>query len=280
MPTASNKPGTGSVSGGISLILQERTINYTAMEYKDRTYREHFRDDRWTSFIVKRKESDLWIGVDKASFRPEMPDFCDRTVAALREEMDTYLAKDPNYHSSLVPYKARPDAPDIFKRMSDVSQKPHIGPMSAVAGAVAYHIVQELKQQFSVKEVIVENGGDIYADILEDMDVSVFAGASPLSEKVGLHICASQAPLGICTSSGTVGPSLSFGKADAVMIICRDVLLADSYATAFANFIRKPEDIQPVLEKIEKIEEIIAAILIKDDKMGVIGKFELKFFNT
>ena len=76
-----------------------------------------------------------------------------------------------------------------------------------------------------------------------------------------------------------MGPSLSFGKADAVMIICQDVLLADSYATAFANFVRKAEDINPVLERIGKIKEIIAALLIKDDKMGVIGKFELKFFN-
>ena len=151
--------------------------------------------------------------------------------------------------------------------------------MSAVAGAVALYIANALKRHFGVKEVIIENGGDIYADILEDIDVSVFAGASPLSEKVGLHINASQAPLGICTSSGTVGPSLSFGKADAVMIICKDVLLADSYATAFANFVRKAEDINPVLEKIGKIEDIISAVLIKDDKMGAVGKFELKFFN-
>ena len=63
------------------------------------------------------------------------------------------------------------------------------------------------------------------------------------------------------------------------MIICKDVLLADSYATAFANFVRKAEDINPVLEKIGKIEDIISAVLIKDDKMGAVGKFELKFFN-
>ncbi|MDE5638649.1 MAG: UPF0280 family protein, partial [Odoribacter sp.] len=119
----------------------------------------------------------------------------------------------------------------------------------------------------------------IYADIQEDMDVSVFAGASPLSEKVGLHIDATEAPLGICTSSGTVGPSLSFGKADAVMIICKDAMLADSYATRFANLIQKAKDIPPVLEEIRTTQEILSALIIQGDKMGVIGKFEMKLFN-
>ena len=80
--------------------------------------------------------------------------------------------------------------------------------MSAVAGAVALKVGENLKKRFGIKEVIVENGGDIYADLCQDMDISVFAGSSPLSEKVGLHIEAAYAPLGICTSSGTVGPSL------------------------------------------------------------------------
>lgn len=249
------------------------------MEYKNRTYREHFREGRWTSFVVKCKESDLWIGVDKTSYRPEMPEYSNTLIVELRDTMEKYLQKDPCYLTSLVPYDAKPDAPAIFTQMSEISRRTNIGPMSAVAGAVALYIANALKRHFGVKEVIIENGGDIYADILEDIDVSVFAGASPLSEKVGLHINASQAPLGICTSSSTVGPSLSFGKADAVMIICKDVLLADSYATAFANFVRKAEDINPVLEKIGKIEDIISAVLIKDDKMGAVGKFELKFFN-
>lgn len=249
------------------------------MEYKDRTYREHVREGRWTSFTTKYKKTDVWIGVDKESYKPEIPEFCNTFIRNLHASMDAYLCKDPNYLTSLIPYDAKPEAPDILKKMSCISRRTGIGPMSAIAGAVALYIVEALKTEFHIKEAIVENGGDIYADIQEDMDVSVFAGTSPLSEKVGLHINAQQAPLGICTSSGTVGPSLSFGKADAVVIICKDVLLADSYATKFANFIRKPEDINPVLEKIGKLEDILAAMVIKDDSMGVIGKFEMKLFN-
>ena len=134
------------------------------------------------------------------------------------------------------------------------------------------------RKRFGVKEVIVENGGDIYAALCQDIDISVFAGPSPLSEKVGLHIEAAFAPLGICTSSGTVGPSLSFGKADAVMIICQDTSLADTYATAFANTIQTADDIQSCIEKIKEKQEILAAMVIKDDKMGICGNFELKLF--
>ena len=114
--------------------------------------------------------------------------------------------------------------------------------------------------------------------MIEDIDISVFAGHSPLSEKVGLHLEAAYAPLGVCTSSGTVGPSLSFGKADAVMIVCRDTLLADTYATAFANTVQTTDDINPCLDKIKATEDILAAIVIKDDKLGICGKFDLKIF--
>lgn len=248
------------------------------MEYIHRTYREHFRRDRWEHFVVKHKETDLWIGIDRKSFRNEMPAYAVQFIQKIRAEMDAYLEKDPAYATALIPYPASPDAPFIFRAMSVAADKSGIGPMSAVAGAVARKVGEALKAEFGTEEVIVENGGDIYADITEDMDISVFAGTSPLSEKVGLHIEAAFAPLGICTSSGTVGPSLSFGKADAVMIICRDVLLADTYATAFANLIQTEEDINPCLEKIGITEEIVAAMVIKDGKLGVCGNFSLKIF--
>jgi ApbE superfamily uncharacterized protein (UPF0280 family) len=109
--------------------------------------------------------------------------------------------------------------------------------------------------------------------------VSVFAGHSPLSEKIGLRIEAKKSPLGICTSSGTVGHSLSFGKADAVMIVCRNALLADGFATTFANQIQTADDINPVLEKIESDKDILSALLVKDDKMGIVGEFELRIFS-
>ena len=248
------------------------------MNYTDRTYREHFRRDRWIYFAAKYKETDLYIGVDDQSWTAELPAFTGDYIRELRNEMDGWIAGHPAYASALSPYAAPADAPGIFREMSAVAEKSGIGPMSAVAGAVARQTGIALKSRFGLKEVIVENGGDIYADLTADIDIAVFAGTSPCSEKVGLHIEAAYAPLGICTSSGTVGPSLSFGKADAVMIVCRDVLLADTYATAFANTVQTTDDIPACIEKIRGKTDILGAIAIKDDKIGICGNFGLKLF--
>lgn len=248
------------------------------MDYIKRTYRKNFSGERWAHFIVTYKETDLWIGIDRKSFLPEMALYAEKLVRELRNDMDAYLLTDPHYQKALASYHAGKNAPLIFQQMSAACEKTGIGPMSAVAGAVARYVVVSLKDKFPINEIIAENGGDIYADIKEDMDIAVFAGPSVLSEKVGLHIQAGYAPLGICTSSGTVGPSLSFGKADAVMIICKDALLADSYATLFANKIQTADDIAREIGEIGKIGDIIAAMIIKNDKMGICGNFDLKLF--
>jgi len=244
------------------------------MEYKERTYRSRFSDDERRWFCVKFLESDLWIGVDSGSYRASMEADTYAMLVELRRSMDAYLLMDPAYKAALTPYDAGLEAPNILKEMSRVSHKTGIGPMSAVAGAVARHVAEFL----GTNEVIVENGGDIYAQACSDMDISVFAGQSPLSEKIGLHIPAADFPLGICTSSGTVGPSLSLGRADAVMIVCKDVMLADSYATAMANRIKTVNDLQPVIDRISAIPEILGAIAVKDDRMAITGQFELRLF--
>ena len=244
------------------------------MEYRERSYRSRFSNDERRWFCVKFLESDLWIGVDRGSYSASLEADTYTMLVELRRSMDAYLLMDPAYKAALTPYDAGLEAPDILKEMSRVSHKTGIGPMSAVAGAVAKRVADFL----GTKEVIVENGGDIYAKAASDMDISVFAGQSPLSEKIGLHIPAADFPLGICTSSGTVGPSLSLGRADAVMIVCKDVLLADSYATAMANRIKTVDDLQPVIDSISEIPEILGAIAVKDDRMAITGRFELRLF--
>ena len=244
------------------------------MEYRERSYRSRFSSDERRWFCVKFLESDLWIGVDSGSYRASMEADTYAMLVDLRRQMDAYLLMDPQYKAALTPYDAGLEAPNILKEMSRVSHKTGIGPMSAVAGAVAKKVAEFL----GPKEVIVENGGDIYAQAASDMDISVFAGQSPLSEKIGLHIPEDDFPLGICTSSGTVGPSLSLGRADAVMIVCKDVLLSDSYATTMANRIKTVNDLQSVIDRISDIPEILGAIAVKDDRMAITGRFELRLF--
>ena len=194
--------------------------------------------------------------------------------------MEVYLGADPEYATALRPYVPAPDAPSVLWEMADAARQAGIGPMSAVAGAIAQRVGNAVRARFGVEEIIVENGGDIYVALRKPMDLAVFAGESPLSRKVGVQIPAEATPLGVCTSSGTVGPSLSFGKADAVMIVCKDCALADAYATAFANTIQTAADIPSCMERIGKRKEILSAICIKDDQMGLFGNFNLKLFEN
>lgn len=247
-------------------------------EYKIRDYRDRFDNERWHFFTVCCQESDLFIGVDRESYTPSMETFVLESLRSLRNTMERYIARDAQYARSITPYQPAHNAPEILRHMADVAAKAGIGPMGAIAGAVAEEIGSSLRKKFNVQELIVENGGDIYTELINGIDVPVFAGDSPLSEIVGISIGEGKYHLGICTSSGTVGHSFSFGKADAVMIVCEDAALADSYATAFANRIQTKADVASTIELIKEIPEITGAICIKHDQVGICGQYALKIW--
>ena len=141
--------------------------------------------------------------------------------------------------------------------------------MAGVAGAIAMDIGKAVKGEFNTKETVIENGGDIYLDIKKPLDILIYAGGSPLSGRIAIRVHPEHSPLGVCTSSGTIGHSLSFGKADAVVIACKNACLADAYATKFANLVRYERDIKPVLKMIKKNTDIIGGLIILDKKIGV-----------
>jgi len=125
------------------------------------------------------------------------------------------------------------------------------------------------------KEVIVENGGDIFLATSKERTIGIYAGSSPLSLKIGMVIGPEDSPLGVCTSSGTVGPSLSFGKADAVCVLSKSTALADAGATAVGNIVREKKDIELGLERGKEIEGILGVLIILGEKMGVWGNVKL-----
>jgi uncharacterized protein len=243
---------------------------------EQREYRNQFSQQRFRSFGVNYKETDLWIGVDPASFREEMKEVAYSKVVQLRSEMEDYLLKDPIFGKTFNPHQAEPNAPEIVKVMAEAADRAGVGPMASVAGAFAETVGRHLMQQFEIQELVVENGGDIFLKINRNLLMSVYAGSSPLSEKIGIEIQADQSPMGVCTSAGTVGPSISLGKTDATMIICRNTALADALATTFGNLVQKPEDVQQVTQQTEQFPEILSAVIICRDKIGIRGQFEMK----
>ncbi len=146
--------------------------------------------------------------------------------------------RHPEFLKSLAPVTAASDAPPLFRTMIEAAEAAGVGPMAAVAGAVA-----QADGRFLVEDspqVIVENGGDIFPASREDRLVSIYAGDSPFSQELDIRVGAAQTPIGLCTSSGTVGHSLSLGRSDAVSVLSPSTAMADAAATAGGNLIQGP----------------------------------------
>lgn len=195
-------------------------------------------------------------------------------VLNLRYQLDQYISRTPRFLKSLTPLPDDPSAPELIRKMLQASNVAGVGPMAAVAGAIAQAVAADLKALHSA--IIVENGGDCSLDLQEEATVGIYVEpTSPFSGKIALRFAADRFPLSICTSSGRIGHSLSFGKADAVTVIAADGAFADAAATALANLVRTPADIRKALETAPAIPSIQGVLIMIRDKMGIWGDIEL-----
>jgi ApbE superfamily uncharacterized protein (UPF0280 family) len=164
-----------------------------------------------------------------------------------RQALEAYIAFDPFFAVTFDPYDPDSDEP-VVTRMADAARKAGVGPMAAVAGTIAWAGVEAMLEA-GASFGIIDNGGDIALISDRPARVGVHAGNAALSNRIAFIVPPQDAVLGICTSSATVGPSVSFGMADAVTVFARDVALADAWATAVCNAIR-PDD-RSVLDRID-----------------------------
>ncbi len=236
--------------------------------YQPRTYRHWIESKDLAAFSVTVKETDLYIRAASNLQRKAR-----RLVLKYRAQLERYILQNPDFQTSLKPLPVQEHAPHIVREMIEAGHKANVGPMAAVAGAIAEFAGRELLE-FS-PEIIIENGGDIFLKIDRKKVVGIFAGDSPLSGKIGLEISPPDTPLGICTSSGTVGHSLSYGKADAVVVIAPSAILADAAATSICNRINKPADINPAIEAGRNISGLKGIVIIMGGDIGVWGSIKL-----
>jgi len=236
--------------------------------YQPRTYRNLLMDKNLVSFQVTVKETDLFIKASR-----DLQNSARDAVIRYRYQLEQYIALHPEFFRSLTPLAADGMASPIIREMIGAAQRAGVGPMAAVAGAMAEFVGRELLREAA--EVIVENGGDIFIHSLRDLKVGIYASHSPLSLRVGLRIPAADHGWGVCTSSGTVGPSLSFGRADAVCVLAPSASLADAAATAIGNLMNSPADLPQGLERAKSIEGITGVVIIIGEKLGAWGEVEL-----
>lgn len=237
------------------------------MQTMERFYRERMDADDLVYYAVAVKETDLYIG-SAADRKKEAEAFIRRE----RHVLEAYLACDPMFRDALCPTDVRADAPLIARKMAEAAKCVGVGPMAAVAGAFAGRLAEEV---YGIdNDVIIENGGDIFLKTSETRIVEIYAGESVFKNRIRIKVTPGRSPLGICTSSGKFGHSLSFGKADAVCILSPDPYLADAAATAVCNRIKNTEDIQAALEYTQNTAGLTGAIIICDEKMGAWGDIE------
>jgi ApbE superfamily uncharacterized protein (UPF0280 family) len=236
--------------------------------YKPRTYRHWIESQDLIAFNVTVRETDLYIRAT-ANLQKKTR----RLVLKYRHQLEKYIEQNPVFLTSLEPLPTPGNAPYIVKQMIEATQQAGVGPMAAVAGAIAECVGEELLA-FS-PEIIIENGGDIYLKLLKKRVVGIFAGKSPLTGKIGLEIDARDTPLGVCTSSGTVSHSLSFGKADAAVAIAPSATLADAAATAIGNRVKQASDIASAIEFSQSINGLKGVVIIIGDNIGVWGEVKL-----
>jgi ApbE superfamily uncharacterized protein (UPF0280 family) len=236
--------------------------------YEARTYRDFGPSGRFVAFRVVVETSDLYVKANR-DLRWET----ERLIRRFRGQVERTIAERPEFLSSMEPLEESEGMSEIAARMIEAGQKAGTGPMAAVAGAIAQFVGQELLSV--TPEVIIENGGDIFIKVDHPIVVGLFAGNSPFSGRLGMTVLPSPLPLGICTSSASVGPSVSRGRADAATVVSRDAALADAVATQLGNKVTGVANLEDCLDWALQIPGVLGALVVMGESLGARGEIEL-----
>lgn len=197
-------------------------------------------------------------------------------IYSIRNDLKNFIKFNRDFLLSFEPFKCDlEDLPLIVERMIDSSLKADVGPMACVAGTISELSLEYLIDKGS-KYSIVENGGDIA--LVNDCKVlcGIYSNNQVLGNNIAFELKANPDGLGICSSSGHVGHSISFGDADSVTVISESASLADGLATRIANDVNgvtSEDKVFNALETADSFKEFFEGVLIiSEDNVGTVGK--------
>jgi len=238
--------------------------------YRHRSYRQQVGDSQLIACQVQVRETDLQI------LAPiEVRQAALHLVVQYRNQLENYLPRQPRFLEALTPLPDDLTAPPLVRAMLQAGLITEVGPMAAVAGVIAEFVGRDLLKIPGCDEVVVENGGDIFLSRKQACNIAIFAGPSSLSNRVGLRLTPGQMPCGVCTSSASVGHSLSLGRADAVTVVAASAALADAAATCIGNLVKSKGDLGRALEVAAAIPGLTGALIIIGEELGAWGELEL-----
>jgi ApbE superfamily uncharacterized protein (UPF0280 family) len=233
------------------------------------TYRRRVTTGGRASFSVRIEQTDLFILAEK-----DLSAAAYDLTAEARGVITAWGEGRPEFFRGLEPIPMPADAPPIVREMIRAGRAAGVGPMAAVAGAVAEFVGRGL-MPLSPSGVIVENGGDVFLFSTADLTVGLFAGQAALSMKLGLRLPAERTPAGVCTSTGSFGHSLSYGKAEAATVVADTAALADAAATALGNRLNTPQNLTPALEWVLTVPGVRGAAAAIEGRAGFLGELEI-----
>jgi len=197
-------------------------------------------------------------------------DLVTEAVVAERRLLERYIARHPEFQTALIPVVLLDDAPEVARRMATAADLTGLGPMASVAGTLA-QLGVEAAIATGCREAIVENGGDIYIHSDREVTIGIYAGNNAIGNKLAFRIDPRDLPLSLCSSSGKMGHSLSFGQCDLATVMAKDGALADSAVTLVCNLIKSESDLIPVLADVGTIPGITGIFAVKNAKIGMWG---------
>jgi len=237
-------------------------------EYNKRFYRNWQNPQDLTPYKISYFETDLVL-FSKIDISQKAIDL----IIRYRKQIEETIKRHPFFQRSLHPIKLISKY-KIVRKMIEKSALAGVGPMASVAGALSEFAGTELLKY--TDEIIIENGGDIFMKTNRDRILLVYAGiSSPFKDKIRLKLKGKGEPYGICTSSRSIGHSLSFGNTDATIVIANSAITADAFATAIGNMVKVKDDIEKAINFANDYDEISGGLILLEDKVGAWGDIEL-----
>lgn len=231
-------------------------------------YRELLEPRDLQAVVVSLAESNLRVAgtsIDAERVRSALADARSGVEACIRDF--------PSFLSSLQPIDLPPTMPAIARQMAHAGRCAGVGPMAAVAGAIAESVAWTLRR--GSPELIVENGGDLFCIVRRPRIIGLAVGNGAFDAVLGLRLHPGLGPCGIASSSGTAGGSLSFGRADLVTIVARNGALADAVATAAGNLALHADAIGDCVDFAVSVDGVLGAIAVMGDSIALRGDLDV-----
>ena len=239
--------------------------------YKNRDiYRNRVKNKEEFSYRVSYKNTEFIVSSNR-----DIKNYIEGPLRDVYRDLEYVIEKDPSFLKSLSPVKLKEFYPATISRMCELSSEFGVGPMAAVAGTVNDYVASFIPD--SVENLFIENGGDVYIRSSYDVRTGIYVDNPFFSDSLLVKIKASSTPCGLCASSGKFGHSLSLGKCDLAVVLSGSSISADAAATAVANSVAKIKDIETAINKYKGFDRVLGMLIIKDDRVGIWGEFELDF---